>query len=63
MFYLVMEDCGSLKKGHHIGMSEKSAKEPKIVKLISDGIIKELTPEESNKIYREQQGGSNGDNL
>jgi hypothetical protein len=50
-----MKDCGSLKKDHHIGMSEKSAREPKIAKLITDGVIKELTPAESNRIYQEQQ--------
>jgi hypothetical protein len=54
MFYLLLKDCKLLnaKKGHHVGMSDNSAKE--VVKLIEDGVLKPLTPEESNKIYKEQ---------
>jgi hypothetical protein len=59
-----MEDCElfNAKKGHHIGMSENSAKE--LSNLIEEGILKPLTAEESNKIYSEQmEENKNGNKL
>lgn len=56
MFYLVLEDLPAINahKGDLIGMSEQSAAELDMPKLIEDGFFQELSPEEAEQVYRQQ---------